>query len=213
MSNVDEYITYVFTWRTSHDDRVCQWCNPLDGQVIFFDLFSSVLISDLQGPVWNLDADISLLHGASGTCRCSLDVDVEVDWDKIAEFNELKTNLELMGIRINLRKEVFKLSSTISEARNQMQGFFNDMREMKTEARETNQALTIYLALGRRAGNENINTLIRLFQQGRITAEMFTRAIITLTAASGPWGWALGLGQLTLAGLMGADVMMELGSR
>lgn len=208
MSNVDEYITYIFTWRTSRDERVCPICHPLDGQVMFFDLFAPVLVSDTHGVVWDLNADHSLAHGVRRyRCRCTLDVDVEVDWDKIIEFNELKTNLELMDIRINLRKEVFKLSSVISEARNQMQGFFSDMTQLKSATQETNESLTIYLALSRRIGDENITRLISLFQRGRLTVEMLTRAFITLTVASGPWGWLIGIGQLTLTGLMLSDMM------
>jgi len=88
-----------------------------------------------------------------------------------------------------------------------MLGFFGDMKAGLPTVRDMNQELTIYLALGRRAGSEDIRTLISLFQQGRITAEMFTRAIITLTTVSGPWGWALGIGQLVLSGLMLSDMM------
>jgi len=208
MSNVDEYITYIFTWRTSHDDRVCQWCNPLDGQVIFFDLFSDILISDIAGPVWDLNADHSLLHGASGTCRCSLDIEVEVDWERIAEFNELKTNLELMDIQINLGKEVFKLSSVISEARNQMQGFFSDLKQLTPAVAETNSLLTTYVALSRRLGlPPNIMDFIAKMQQARITVQMLHRSIMLLYTSTGPIGWVIGLGGLALGGLMMADQM------
>lgn len=165
-------------------------------------------MSDTHGAIWDLNADHSLAHGARRyRCRCTLEVDVEVDWDKIEEFNELKTNLEFMGIKINLGKEIFKLSSMISEARQQMGGFLGDMTQLKNATQETNQALTLYLALGRRIGSEDLTQLISLFQRGRLTAEMFTRALITLTAASGPWGWLLGAGQLVLSGLMLSDMM------
>jgi len=95
-----------------------------------------------------------------------------------------------------------------------MQGFINNMSELKNVARETNRELTIYLALGRRIGDEKITRLITLFQQGRITAEMLTRALVTLTAASGPWGLLLGVGQATLGTLMLADIVTrdEVGS-
>jgi len=213
MSDVDDAFTYIFTWRTSRDDRVCQWCDPLDGEVMFFDLFSDVLISDTAGPVWDLNLDRSLLHGASGTCRCELEVEVELDWSQIEELQELQELLKQQGINISLVKEVFQLSPVIAEAREQMRGFFDGLRELKTEARETNRLLTIYLALGRRAGDEDVKRLIRLFQQGRITVEMLTRAFIALNVASGPWGWALAGGQVVLAGLIIADFGTEVHSR
>jgi len=95
----------------------------------------------------------------------------------------------------------------ITEARVAVKAFRPELRGFIGEITETNDALTIYLALGRRAGSEDIRTLISLFQQGRISAEMLTRAFITLTAASGPWGWLLGFGQLALSGLMLSDMM------
>jgi len=95
----------------------------------------------------------------------------------------------------------------ITEARAQVEAFRPRFREFIGEVREANAELTIFLALGRRAGSENIRTLISLFQQGRITAEMFIRAIITLTTISGPWGPFLGIGQLAVSGLMLSDMM------
>jgi len=105
------------------------------------------------------------------------------------------------------------MSSNISEVRAQVRGLKQEMSEFIPEARETNQLLTIYLALGRRAGDENLRGLIRLFQQGRITAEMLTRAMMTLNAASGPWGWILAGGQAALAGVMFWDLGTEINSR
>jgi len=174
---------------------------------MFFDLFSDILISDTAGPVWDLNLDRSLLHGASGTCRCTLEIEVELDWEQIQELRELRELLRTQGIHISLVKEVYKLSSVIAEARAQVEAFRPTFREFIGEVSEANDELTIYLALGRRAGSEDIRTLISLFQQGRITAEMFTRAMITLTAVSGPWGWVLGFGQLALSGLMLSDMM------
>lgn len=209
MSNVDEYITYVFTWRTSRDEQVCPICHPLDGQVIFFDLFAPVLVSDTHGAIWDLNGDFSLAHGVRRyNCRCTLDVDVEVDWDKIAEFNELKTNLELMGIRINLRKEVFKLSSTISVAREQMGGFLGDLGKVKTEIREVNQGFTTYLALADESGlPRSMIQGLRTFQQVRIAVEMLHRSFIMMQAATGPIGWLVGLGTFTVSTLMLVDQM------
>lgn len=88
-----------------------------------------------------------------------------------------------------------------------------DARDAKAEIAEVNRILTIYLALGRRLGSEDLTRLITLFQRTRLTAEMLTRAMIALNAASGPWGWLLAGGQLVLAGLMIADFGTEVHSR
>jgi len=206
MSDVDDLVTYVFRWRTSRDGKVCAKCELLDGQVIFYNLFAPILVSDTHGPVWDLDRDHSLAHGYHRyNCRCMLDVEAEFDWNKIAEFQELRNTLKRQRIDFKFVVERFKLSSNISFARDQMTSFLNIIRRVKSETRETNDALSIYLALARRSGDENINRLISLFQRGRITAEMFIRALITLYAASGPLGWMLGAGQFALGSLMVAQ--------
>lgn len=212
MSNVDEYITYIFTWRTSRDERVCPICHPLDGQVIFFDLFAPVLVSDTHGAVWDLNADHSLAHGVRRyRCRCSLDVDVEVDWDKIVEFNELKTNLELMGINIEWSKERFKLSSSITEARSQMINFLEPVKAAKVEVADLNNLWRQYLSLAHDIGlpREIMQVATRL-QQIHLTGQSAIRTLRLLKLAlleAGPVGWALFIGSAAITGFMLADQM------
>jgi len=207
-TDVDDAITYVFRWRSSHDVKVCPKCNSLDGHIIYYNLFAPVLVSDTHGPVWDLDRDHSLAHGYyQYNCRCILDVEVACDWSKIPWFVELQKNLGKQGITIELFEERFKLSNVISEARNQMQRFSGTLTKLNDTTRETNQSLTLYLALGRRIGDENITRLITLFQTGRITAEMLIQSLRALTVAAGPWGWLLAAGQVTLSALMLADIV------
>ena len=203
----DEAITYIFKWNALSD--ACPRCQALNGREWRDqNIYQGTLWDVIYGDIWNLDAGHSMAHCRhdSCNCRCQLAVRVECDWSKYEELKQLQVTLQNCGVETDLPVSVYDLSLNISEARQETRAFKEEMRSLRTEARETNEALTMYLALGRRAGSEDIRELIRLFQQGRITAEMFTRAIITLTTASGPWGWALGLGQLALTGLMLADM-------
>jgi len=175
---------------------------------MFFDLFSDILISDTYGPVWDLDADRSLLHGASGTCRCVLEVEVEVDWEQMAEFRELREILNKFNIDVRWIKERFKLSSTIAEARSQMQGFFADLQQLTPEMAETNRLITMYVALTRQLGlPPPIMELIAKAQQARITIQMLQRSIMLFYASTGPVGWAIGLGGVAVGALMLSDMM------
>ena len=202
-TDVDDAITYVFRWRTSRDEGVCSICGALDGQIIYYNLFAPILVSDTHGPVWDLDRDHSLAHGYHRyNCRCNLEVEVEVDWNRIGAFQELRETLNAQGIHFRLNVEVFRLSGSISAMRQKMEGFKGTLRNVRNETKETNNELSIYLALARRSGDENINRLISLFQRGRISAEMLIRSLQTLYAATGPWGWALGAGQFLLSAFM-----------
>jgi hypothetical protein len=69
---------YVFVWHSFMDARSCLKCGALNGREYRDqDLFSPVLVDPEFGPIWDLNQNRSLMHGASGTCRCFLEVTVE----------------------------------------------------------------------------------------------------------------------------------------
>jgi len=74
------------------------------------------------------------------------------------------------------------------------------------EIQELNNLFTTYLALARRMGlPDDIMMALSMIQQMRIAAETAYRSIMLLYTASGPIGWAIGLGGIALAGFMTAD--------
>ena len=83
---------YVFIWHSTIDAKSCLKCRNLDGREYRDqDLFGPVLIDRDYGPVWDLEADRSLMHGGSGTCRCGLEVALEsVDLERLDGFATLK---------------------------------------------------------------------------------------------------------------------------
>jgi len=90
---------YVFVWHSFVDARSCSKCVALNGREYRGqDLFASVLVDAEFGPVWDLDADRSLMHGASGTCRCFLEVFLEsVNLENMQSFRDVQTSLGEVG--------------------------------------------------------------------------------------------------------------------
>jgi hypothetical protein len=85
-----------FVWRTYIDDRSCPKCKALDGREYIEDLYEHILVDAQFGPVWDLDRDVSLMHGASGTCRCRLEgmLDVKIDMTSINELKDIVERLK-----------------------------------------------------------------------------------------------------------------------
>ena len=81
MSELEGIVTYTFLWHSQPD--ACKHCAAVPKIITGQDLFASVLTNPVNGePIWDLNADRSLMHGGSGTCRCQLTVRVEFDWSK-----------------------------------------------------------------------------------------------------------------------------------
>jgi len=96
VGNIDAAFTYIFMWNSLSD--ACPRCRALNGREWQDqDLFADVLIDPQFGPIWDLNQDISLMHGASGTCRCQLTVRVEVDLTQVEEFRQLSETLKVFA--------------------------------------------------------------------------------------------------------------------
>ena len=81
-------------------------------------------------------------------------------------------------------------------------------RQPASELARINDLLTTYVALADQLGlPRNYIAMIRALERLRITSESTYRSIMLLYTATGPWGWALGLGGLGVSGLMLADQM------
>lgn len=90
--------SYVFIWHSYVDARSCPKCVALNGREYHGqDLFASVLVDPEFGPIWDLEADRSLMHGGSGTCRCGLEVQVEsFDLTQLENYGQVMTHIERM---------------------------------------------------------------------------------------------------------------------
>jgi len=94
--NYQDIFEYVFTWISYIDAKSCRYCVALNGREYHGqDLFAPVLVDPEFGPIWDLDANRSLMHGGSGTCRCMLVVRVEnIKFEDVEGFAKLNQFLE-----------------------------------------------------------------------------------------------------------------------
>jgi hypothetical protein len=92
-SEIEDYIEYLFHWSSLAD--ACPKCRSLNGKVWHGqNLFNPTLRDDVYGDIWDLNADVSLMHGASGTCRCHLQVEVIFNEAKFLESLQLIEKIE-----------------------------------------------------------------------------------------------------------------------
>lgn len=100
MSQIDNAISYVFTWQGIIDNHTCAKCKRLIGrQYRDQDLFQDVLWDSFEGDIFDLNRGVSLAHGGgSHFCRCTVTVDVIVDVKKTAGYIDLVDLLGGFGI-------------------------------------------------------------------------------------------------------------------
>jgi len=83
-----------------------------------------------------------------------------------------------------------------------------DASEAIENISDLNRLLTTYLSLARRAGRpEDLLELLSRIQQIRVAIQTLYRSVMLLYTATGPLGWAIGLGGLAMGGMMLADQM------
>lgn len=205
-TRVDEPFSYIFTWETQHDERVCPKCFALNGrEYTDQDLFAPTLTDPEYGSIWDLDADYSLAHGHQEyNCRCQIAVCIVIDWSKVPELYELSEGSLAMSMYQRAP------GTSIAELRDDVKGLKGDIDNTKKAAAELNRLLTTYIALARRMGlPPEVIDLIARFQQARIMVQTLIHSIHLLEAATGPVGWALALGGIALSGFMATDLMYD----
>ena len=100
MSELKDVICYVFVWHTLGSNP-CPKCLALNGrQYRGQDLFAPVLVDPEFGPIWDLNADHSLMHGGSGkNCNCFLEVRIEnINLEKLPFYPQYQKLLGDLGI-------------------------------------------------------------------------------------------------------------------
>jgi hypothetical protein len=177
-----EAITYEILWQTFAADA-CPKCQMLNGEKWSLKSLTGTLISQTQGAVYDLDADLPITHPH---CRCYVYVVPKVDLENTEFFKELQKDLnEMSG----------DMPSNIEEAKNQVRDLGN---QVDVSSRQMQTGINRSLGLVQKfTGNENIYKMTSEMQRAIGVAGQLERAMISLQVASGPLGWAFAL----LAGL------------
>jgi hypothetical protein len=204
VATLDDAISYIFTWESYHDPKVCPKCFALNGrEYTNQDLFDATLIDSQYGAIWDLDTDHSLAHGSHKfSCRCQIAVCLVIDWSKIPELYALSEG--------NLAMSMYQRApgTSIAELRNDVRGLKGDIFDTEKEAAKLNELLTTYVALARKMGlPPPLMDFIAKAQQARVTVQTLIHTIRILYTTSGPIGWLLGLGGLAVSGFMIADLI------
>ncbi len=111
------------------------------------------------------------------------------------------------------------MTSNIKEMKADIKDFENDLNRASSKIENSRAQLITYLMLLQRAGlPPEVEKAISILVRARMTAEMATRAMYLMMAASGPMGWALALasGGVAVMGGMGIaqstqDLAMDIG--
>ena len=102
----------------------------------------------------------------------------------------------------------FGPTGNLVEAREQVRALKHELQGLTEGITELNRAMNTYFALARRSGlPEEIALGINKVLQLKVAFEMTYRSAMLLYTATGPAGWAIGLGGLALSGFMLADQM------
>jgi len=87
-----QIIVTTLIWNTTGVSEPCRTCASLDGLDWEQDLNESILHDPSFGNIWDLDADMSLVHP---NCRCNLIVDVKVNFDQWTDLSAFAQALEV----------------------------------------------------------------------------------------------------------------------
>lgn len=219
---MSEPISYVFTWHTFHDAKVCKKCLALSERKWYGqDLFQDILWDPVYGEVWDLNIDRSLVHP---NCRCNLEVEVTTDLNKIPEIAEMVAISKATYNQINPttlightafdggRQMAFGYGGGLVDARRYVQGLKTDIDMALPSLREMNRLFRTYLSLAHRMGlPPEILQIPTMAYQAIAAIKMLTRSVQMMYLELGPVGWALAIGGLAVSSLMVVDVSMAAG--
>ena len=84
----------TFIWHAMGD--ACKQCAYLNGNVYTDqDIFQSTVWDPFYGDIFNLDTGQKMTHGGTGiNCRCTMEVRIVFDWDRIRGLGELSRVLQ-----------------------------------------------------------------------------------------------------------------------
>jgi hypothetical protein len=181
--SLEDAMTYEFTWHTFSVEP-CGRCRDLENYTWTQSKLEGVLIHPEQGEVWDLDADVSLMHGGSGTCQCYLEINPYVDLEKTPLWNEVKLLFE------GAHQEV---PSNIAEAKAEVQDLSLAMDITYKELRQLEAIMFRVLLLARKAGlGEDQQQMVTRLMHVISILRILQRSLWLLEAQTGPIGWVIG---------------------
>jgi hypothetical protein len=172
-------LSFEVAWHAFGD--ACPKCLQLDGQIWTFPRLTGILGHPSFGSVYDLDADVSLMHK---NCRCYLEFTPYIDLEKTDVYISLKKVFAKMEMR---------MPSNIEEANRQVAGLRANIGGVRGELREAEYILYRTLGTMQRAGlPPALDKAIETIQKVTIAARVLHSTIMYLEMGT-PLGWILAI--------------------
>jgi hypothetical protein len=173
------YLIIQVRWYAYFD--ACPVCKDLNGQVWETPRLTGTLIHPVHGPVYDLDADVSLTHP---NCRCFLEFNPIVNLEQTPIFQSAQ----------NILAEAKQgMPSNIEDATRKIETLRVETAHATGELRELEYLFYRTTSIFRRMGlPEDVNRALGLLQRMILVARMVHTTMIFLEMST-PYGWTLAM--------------------
>jgi hypothetical protein len=191
------YLMVQVRWYAYFD--ACEVCKDLNGQVWETPRLTGIVNHPIHGPVYDLDADISLAHP---NCRCFVEFTPIIDFEKTAVF-QLSQKI--------LAETKEGMPSNIDEATKQVETLRVETQHTTGALRELEYLFYRTTSTMRRMGlSEEVTEALTKLQRLILTIRIL-HMTMTFLEMSTPYGWALGLLSGLGAAISASDLALSLG--
>lgn len=191
------YLTVQVRWYAYFD--ACKICQDLNGQVWETPRLTGVVMHPEYGPIYDLDADISLTHP---NCRCFIEFTPIIDFEKTAVF-------QLTQKMLAETKE--GMPSNIADAVKRIETLRVETEHATVSLRELEYLFYRTTSTMRRMGlSEEATKALEILQRMIFMVRVLHTTMIFLEMST-PYGWALGILSGLGAAMSASDLALSLG--
>jgi hypothetical protein len=191
-----DVVTYEVLWQTFAADA-CLKCQMLQGETWNLKSLTGTLVSESQGAVYDLDADVCITHP---NCRCFLHVVPQIELENIELFKALKETFVKAGEEV---------PSNIEDAKRELHDLKENVLMTDMTIRQYERVLYRVIALAQRLGlPPETQAMLQRLQQIVMTVRMLTVSL-SLLEMSTPYGIISGAIGLVGTGLSVGELIYD----
>jgi hypothetical protein len=191
-----DVVTYEVLWQTFAADA-CLKCQRLEGETWNLKSLTGTLVSESEGAVYDLDADMCITHP---NCRCFLHVVPQIELENSEWFKILKETFEKVDQEV---------PSDIEDAKRELHDLKENVLMTDMTIRQYERVLYRVVALAQRLGlPPETQAMLQKLQQLIMTVRMLTVSL-SLLEMSTPYGIISGAIGLVGTGLSIGEMMYD----
>ena len=191
-----DVVTYEVLWQTFAADA-CLKCQVLQGETWNLKSLTGTLVSESQGAVYDLDADMCITHP---NCRCFLHVVPQIELENTELFKTLKETFVKAGEEV---------PSNIEDAKRELHDLKENVLMTDMTIRQYERVLYRVIALAQRLGlPPETQAMLQRLQQIVMTVRMLTVSL-SLLEMSTPYGIISGAIGLVGTGLSVGELIYD----